>query len=260
MASLISEITGTITNVTTKGFAFADTSRGNVFIPAHVHLALGKPQKRETVSFRVKQGDKGLVALEPPPRSDVAWSEWQIGINQVYIPDTKPWSDHTEISFACFKCGNSVIEGSDIYRIKQAAVWTKDISAVQNETLKLGKKFHNRYKDTTSQAVHCSGCDKSVGAIYMEEYHLADDDTPFPCLKLYVTGERDGMIYNDLVVESSSRQSAVEAISSLDALHSYADGDGPNVRTTQRTFDAKKKAEEDRISEMAGRFAQTGLY
>lgn len=75
MASLTSEITETIKNVTTKGYAFADTSRGNVFIPAHVHLALGKPQKRETVSFRVKQGDKGLVALEPPPRSD----EWQIG-------------------------------------------------------------------------------------------------------------------------------------------------------------------------------------
>ena len=263
MASFSSEIRGTITNVTTKGFAFADTSRGNVFIPAHVHLALGKPQKGKKAYFRVKQGDKGLVALEPPPRSTVVWNEWQVGETQVFIPDTRPWSDHT-VSFACFECGSSIVEGNDIYRIKQASLWTKDISAVNRSLLKLGAKFYNKYKQTTTQAVLCSGCSKSVGAIYVEPYHDADEDTPFPCLKLYVTGERDGMIYNDLVIDSASRQSAMDAISKLELLHPHADGGGsaakgPNVRTTQRTFDSKKK-EEERMSKIAGRFAQASLY
>ncbi len=114
----------TITNVHQKAFAFAKTSHGeNVFIPARVHEAIGKPQKGASVKLKVKEGERGLIALMPPLRSERQWKEWQIGPTQVPIPDTVPGSEHYTISFACFKCGATIVDGHNIHRFKQATFY-----------------------------------------------------------------------------------------------------------------------------------------
>ena len=239
----------TVTKVVpAKGFAFATTIHGNVFIPPDVHAALGKLTKGAVIDIQVKKGNRGLIALKPRPRTKVLWEEWQIGQNQVSVPDTRPGSEHT-VSFACFECGSSIIRGPEIYNIKQAAIWTRDVAAV-NRTLKLGEHFFNEFKKTMSQAAHCINCNKSIGAIYLKPYHLADEK-PFPCLKLNLTSGNDGSIYNDLVISAESRESAELAISKLVSMFPDTSGSTSShlasaessvrlVRTTRHTFELKE--------------------
>jgi cold shock CspA family protein len=234
--------------VSSKGFAFATTGHGDVFIPPEVHVHLGKPMKGTEVNIHVKRGNRGLIALKPRPRTKVPWKEWQIGQNQISVPDTRPGSEHT-VSFACFECGSIIITGPEIYNIKQSAIWTRDVGVV-NRTLKLGEHFFNKFKKTMSQAALCTNCNKSIGAIYLKPYHLADEK-PFPCLKLNLTSGYDGSVYNDLVLSAESRESAELAISKLasifpDTCSSEASPLGSAessirlIRTTRHTFELKE--------------------
>jgi hypothetical protein len=189
----------------------------------------------------------------PPPRSLVQWDDWQVGPTQVPIPDTCPGSEHDGISFACFKCGASIVEGHQIHKVKQAAIWTWDASSI-GRTIKLGDQFYNEYKKVLTQAVCCMMCNKSVGAIYRERYYLAEEGTPFPCVKLYlskekIAGDGNDEIHNDLVLRSESRFDAGLAVSRLVRVQGAEEG--VQMRTTKHTFELKKIIETARMSALS---------
>jgi hypothetical protein len=252
----------TITNVVhQKAYAFAKTSRGEgVFIPARVHEALGKPQKGDRVKLKVKKSDRGLQALMPPTRSEREWGDWQIGPTQVPLPDTVPGSNHHAISFACFKCGATIVNGHNIHRFKQATVWTRDAS-ILGHTLETGKEFYNEWKKVSAHAVCCKKCKRSVGAIYTERYHKMEEGTPIPCIKLYLTQEQvdnhhgNDQVYNTLVLCSESREMAELHVSRL--VRVQGDEGGLRCRTTKWTHELHQKLQQAETDKQALSEAET---
>ena len=123
-----SYLPATVTNVHKKGFAFAKTDGGDdVFISPPVHEALGKPGRGERVSLKVERGKQGLKALEPPPHTTVSWESWQVGNDQLRLPDTEPGTEHAGLRFQCFRCGAELVGENDIWKIKGSCVWTKTV-------------------------------------------------------------------------------------------------------------------------------------
>jgi len=247
-----------ITTVHDKGFAFAETAEGDsIYIAPNVREALKISRRGQRVQLKVKQGKKGLAALMPPSTSRVSWKDWQLGENQVKIPDTQPGSLHT-ISFACWRCGLTLAEAAEIFKFKEGASWTQSELA---HVLKRGNSFENKWKLAAGVPVRgftalCRKCGHNVGSIYPERYDDADPELSFPCVKLYHVRERDAndAIINSTVVVGDTRESAEYEISRLVSLHNPVGGaaSGParvQVRTTARTHELiqrAKAAEEQR--------------
>jgi len=235
---------GWIKNVNGKGFAFAETKNGNsVYIPAPVYQELGEPGRGSQVDLVVERGHKGYFAMMPPPRSSMSWGDWQIGQTQVPIPDTIPGSEHT-ISFACWKCGKVILEEYEIHRIKQGTVWSTDAS-MMGSALKTGKQFYNEFKKIRVDDVRCTGCSTSLGQLFKESYHLAEEETLFPCVKLNITRElrkSGGILHNDLVLRARSRRDAKAAVAKLVQVPGF--NGKIQMRTTKNTFELKQQVEQ----------------
>ena len=88
-----------------------------------MHEALGKPRRGQRLNLKVRHGEKGFSALPPPTHSTVPWEPWQVGKDQLRLPDTIPGTSHNGIGFDCFKCGAHVIK-DDIWKIKGTCPWT----------------------------------------------------------------------------------------------------------------------------------------
>lgn len=245
MASVApSSIRGRVKSVNVKGFAFAETVCGDVFISPPVYEALGRPGRGTVVELNITKGPKGLKAQSPPALSSVEWGDWQVGSNQVSLPSTKLGSAHP-LSFACYQCGSEVLDASDISRVGKGSVWTRNLP----HSLKGGKMFFNKFKSVSAYNAHCVTCSYNLGSIYHERFSDAEDEQQFPCAKLTLIRERvaDDMLINCLVLQACSRAEAELAKSRLVKDSSVFDGGGKQVpRTTARTFEllnAMKKLE-----------------
>jgi cold shock CspA family protein len=233
---------GTVTRVHKKGFAFAQLPNGeDVFIPQNVHEALGHPERGTKVSFKARRTEKGLVAQISSVASLVRWGSWQIGATQVILRDTRPGSHHP-VDFACFKCGTTVLQSDNIYKIKQGSIWTNHLMS----SISFGKSFHNPNKGVPGHCAHCTNCAFNIGSIYLERYKSAEAEKSFPCAKLTLLRERmaDDSLLSHVVLVSASRSEAELAVSRFILLADLPSSKGVvQVRTTQRTFELLRDKE-----------------
>jgi hypothetical protein len=231
---------GYITRVHHKGFAFARTSEGDVFIPPKTHEALGCPSSGSQVELTVTRGPKGLVA-HVPVSSSMEWDTWQVGAGSIKLPNTAALSKHT-ITFGCFQCGSEILADDDVYKIKNAAIWTNDLPS----SLKEGKQFFNRQKNVHGYSAHCRKCNFNMGTIYREPYEDAAPELGFPCAKLTYVRERrsDDTLLHGLVVLAESKKEAEIALSRL-----VLNDDGAtksNVRVTSHTWELMQQLDKEK--------------
>lgn len=238
--SNIKKVTRRVTKVHIKGFAFAD----DTFIPANVYQKIGKPTPGTTIDIEVVGSTRGstkYTAIVPKEKSNVRWENWQIGNDQIKIPNTFPGSDHDGLTFACFKCGEVVCEDSDIWKIKGSCLWTRSVGMV-----KKGKYFENKFKRTGGFEALCKSCDFIVGSIYPDAFVSTteeDDDRnrPVPSAKLYITREQQKTfdLLNNLVLTGvETRRAAERALADLSKTDGYI---GPRV--TAATYDLVRENE-----------------
>ena len=233
----------TVKAVNARGFAFATTDDGrDVFLPGHVHAALGKPARGARVTVFVKMGDKGLFGSVPRSATEVSWAEWQTGEGQVRLPDTVPGSSHEGISLHCFRCGQCVVREKQIWKVKDTCIWTtQGVPA----SIIAGTRAYNEFKKTHVMGAQCAKCKYTVGSIYPEPFeNVEDPHRKFPCAKLYSVRENKGTdaLYNSLVLgEAGASKSLVDAaISRL----STVSGRGVGVRVTREMYRQLKEIEE----------------
>ena len=270
--SLVKDVKAQITRIHEKGFAFAETAKGvSIFIPPDVREALEISRHGQRVQLKVKRGEKGWAALMPPSTSSVSWEDWQVGEKQVVIPDTQPGSLHT-ISFACWRCGETLAEADEIFKFKEGTFWAHSELA---HGLKRGKPFENKWKLAAGVPVRgfsalCGKCGHNVGSIYPERFDEAEPELSFPCVKLYHARERvaNDAIINSTVVVGDTRESAEYEISRLVRIHDTIGGAAASparvqVRTTATTHDhiqrAKAAEEQRRLEEEQRRAAEERL-
>jgi hypothetical protein len=237
----IKRVRVTVTHVHTNGFAFA----GDTFIPANVYEKIGKPSRGETIVVEVVRSTRGkttYTAIAPKEKSDVQWQNWQIGKGQIEIPNTFPGSDHDRLTFACFKCGAGVCEGSDIWKIKSSCLWTRSVGMV-----KRGKRFENKFKGTVGFEALCITCDFIVGSIYPHAFVSTTDeedmdtDRPVPTAKLYITREQQNtseLLNNIVLTGVETLQTAKLVLENLTKKDGYT---GPRV--TSSTFNLIRENE-----------------
>lgn len=239
-------VRGRIKKVHAKGFAFAQTSQGDVFIPPKTYEALGCPSKGSHVELTVKRGPKGLIAQEPITRSSVEWNaSWQVGAEAIKLPNTRALSKHT-ITFGCFQCGSEIVADEDVYKIQNSAIWTHALPA----SLKEGKAFFNRHKNVHAYSANCRKCNFSLGTIYPERYQDAEPEKLFPCAKLTYVRERrsDDALLHSLVVLAESEQAAEIAMSRLVLADDEVTMPTSNVRVTSHTWELMQQVSEAKKS------------
>ncbi len=235
-------VTGIIKKIIhAKGFAFASTEEGDVFIPAKVFKeGLKEPHVGENVKLKVKLGDRGLVACMPPVATAMHWASWQIGKDQLRLPDTFPGMPHDGIDLQCWKCGALVIEGSEIWKIKGQCAWTKNVPDSITET----EGSFNKYKNTYAHTARCAKCSFILGSVYAEPFKDRDEDDsnrPFPYAKLYGIREQKGtdVVTNSFVLAGS--KDVVEAgISRLCTKGGFV----AQARVTAASYEAIKHAKD----------------
>ena len=105
-----------------------------------------------------------------------------------------------------------------------------------------GNSFYNKWKSTHGFTAHCKSCDNIVGSGYPDKFEDDDLDRPCPAIKLYICREQQQTsdLYNNVVLQSGSREMANLAIGRLDTM----DGGYLGPRTTAATYDMAKKIEE----------------
>ena len=163
---------------------------------------------------------------------------WNATQKRTRLPNTELNSAHDGLDFACFVCGETIISGDEIAEIKRGAIWTNCVPA----TVKKGKKFHNKFKNCTSYGAHCSTCNNSVGAIYLEEYEGAE--RAFPCAKLTYMREssKTNEIFNSLALLIDEEAAALGVLQKLTLSADQTDIPDNGVRLNQRNYAAYRHA------------------
>ena len=240
--------TGHISNVNLKGFAFAKTNQGDVFISPKVFEALGNPSSGTKVELKVKQGKKGLAAQMPRVDTSCNWRAWQVGELALKLPNTQPSSKHT-ISLGCFRCGEEIVAGAGIFQLRNATVWTAGLPSSVVE----GKAFFNKYKKTEGCSAHCRKCNFNMGSIYRARYEGADAQMMFPCARLTCMRERqrDDALLSGVVLLAESRAAAEIDVARLVLVDE--DSSSSSCRITGHTYELMQKL---KVSEERGKDAE----
>lgn len=200
-----------------KSFAFGKFDGLTVFIPPPVLDRLARNRKNQILADQLlflvfDQRKKNYKAMDVEHTSEITWEEWQAGPRCKQLFETVGGMEHGDLSMACWKCGETLLAGKDIYKIKGGCIWTKKIP----DTIRgNGTKTFNKYKKVFMESALCKACGYNVGSIYNDRYQNEEDpDKPFPCCKLIHTRQRalDSKVVNCLVVKADSAKAMVEIL------------------------------------------------
>ena len=124
------------------------------------------------------------------------WSDWQVGKNAhiLKLPSTKPGSYHTGLVFACFKCGQKILDSDDIFCIQKTCIWTHEMDILSSSQCRQftvdAEREVNEDKDCYVQKARCRSCRNVVGSYFESEFHSCLEGQPFPSFKLVTAWER----------------------------------------------------------------------
>lgn len=146
------------------------------------------------------------------------WSPWQLGENAIELPSTAGGSRHNGVKFACFRCGSDLVSSDQVYRFRNGAVWSNCLpSSVVKES---NSPIYNKFKKCNMFPVKCRQCNLNCGQLFPDRYEPdpedADEDKPFPCVKLtYIwKSNKHDKLFNTTVIRSdtsvSNEKEAVE--------------------------------------------------
>lgn len=241
-----------LTKVNPKGFAFAVDEQGQtVFVPAKFVKEIRAGNNMVCVETGAKGKSVKYVNRSKKVKSDQNWGEWQIGEGQVALPDTEEGDHVCSVVLQCWKCGVDLIQGAEIYKIKNGAVWANEECF---DRLGFGEEHHNKRKktvygeDVLTRVVHCIECKHDVGSMF-EEY--VDDETgkpegPFPRCKITVCRQQKSSNHfiNHTVLKSNSRKQAETIVNALNPNNKQFVAPKKNDVLTHYAQQAEQKAVE----------------
>ena len=130
--------------------------------------------------------ERNLHGKVPKPK----WSPWQSGKNAfiLKLPSTQAGSYHHGIVCACWQCGQQIVQGNQIFCIKNTCIWTLPI-LLDDHLYVDPNRDYNDIKKCSVQKVRCK-CKSIVGSYYEKAYDGCDETQQFPCYKLVTVWER----------------------------------------------------------------------
>jgi len=188
---------------------------------------------------------KGFGGRYSRKYSDGGWkvqSSWE-GINlNTELPNTERNSKHEGLMIGCFKCGACVAQGTEVYEVKNNAIWTQ----VCTNMILDSKISYNDCKKTNVQSVFCRYCNNTIGSYYHEQYF--DSETQemttkdyFPCVMITYRRKNKGNVPVNQTVLLGDDDSIGLCIANLTKTEDFDQEFHKilgNVRVDTRTHDA----------------------
>eukprot|EP00056_Hartaetosiga_gracilis_P018325 m.10547 g.10547 ORF g.10547 m.10547 type:complete len:519 (+) comp6638_c0_seq2:74-1630(+) len=202
----------------TYSIGFGRSPIGDVFIPS-MHLEQNT-FIREGVVFETivrkdpqkdprKKNDWKVRHVIHTPNKGVEWKSYQL---ETHLPNTAPRKE-IQMEFACFKCGQKVLDSDSIFKIKDSSVWTnclKNNFAIR----KAGNRMYNEYKKGFLFQAECSKCGFNLGTYYETKFETDKDNREFPCAKLTFRrslGRNANASVNQMAIISPKSEELVES-------------------------------------------------